>query len=729
MHEDLALLMEPVARRLLGEPNKALSHGHDLRFGNRGSLSVDTKKGVWHDHESGEGGGVLALIRREREVSNGEELDWLRGEGFNAPDRNDAPRGTERRSFAKRIERTYDNRDEAGELLFQVMRLRDPKTFRQRRPDPSCRDGWSWKLGDTRRVLYRLPELLEAAEDAIVFVVEGEKDVDRLRSLGLHATTSPEGAGKWRDHYADELTGIRVVAIADNDEPGERHAGAVVASFRNRGIPAAVLHLDGPPPKGDVSDWLDNGGTADPLLARAEEALKAPHDAPPTELPPLGKAEATEDGVARIFTAQYRNTMRFDHDVGRWFWWSGERWQPDRTGRAYEFCREIARAVSEELNPRVRTAVRKASFASGAERMARSDPAHAVTQEMWDCNAFLLGCPDATIDLQTGLARMPNPVDGITKLTAMAPVEQADCPLWLTFLEETTGGDADMIRFLAQWCGYCLTGDTREHALVFIYGPGGNGKSVFLNVLTGILGDYATVASMDTFTASRSDRHPTDLAMLRGARFVTASETEEGRAWAESRIKQLTGGDRISARFMRQDFFTFIPSFKLTIVGNHKPALVNVDDAARRRFKIVPFIHKPAAPDRQLEEKLRAEWPGILRWMIDGVLDWQLNGLVTPKSVAEATTEYFNDQDLFGQWLEEECVAEQENPHRWATSADLFANWTAYAKRAGEESGTAKRFGDNMRRRGFARMSKKLQGKSYKVYLGVQLHERQWRDV
>ena len=114
--------------------------------------------------------------------------------------------------------------------------------------------------------------------------------------------------------------------------------------------------------------------------------------------------------------------------------------------------------------------------------------------------------------------------------------------------------------------------------------------------------------------------------------------------------------------------------------------------------------------------------------MIDGALDWQLNGLVTPQSVAEATAEYFDDQDLFGQWLEEECVVEQENPHRWATSADLFANWTAYAKRAGEESGTAKRFGDNMRRRGFARMSKKLQGKSYKVYLGVQLHERQWRD-
>ena len=193
MHEDLALLMEPVARRLLGEPNKALSHGHNFRFGNRGSLSVDTKQGVWHDHERGEGGGVLALIRRERGLTNGYALEWLRAEDFDVPDRNDAPRGAERRPFAERIVCTYDYRDKSGELLFQVVRLRDPKTFRQRRPDPSCRDGWSWKLGDTRRVLYRLPELLEAAEDAIVFVVEGEKDVDRLRSLGLHATTSPEG--------------------------------------------------------------------------------------------------------------------------------------------------------------------------------------------------------------------------------------------------------------------------------------------------------------------------------------------------------------------------------------------------------------------------------------------------------------------------------------------------------------------------------------------------------
>ena len=178
----------------------------------------------------------------------------------------------------------------------------------------------------------------------------------------------------------------------------------------------------------------------------------------------------------------------------------------------------------------------------------------------------------------------------------MAPVP-GDCPRWLKFLDETTNGDAGLIRFLQQWCGYALTGITREHALVFVYGPGGNGKTVFLNVVNEILNDYATVAAMDTFTASKTDKHSTDLAMLHGARLVTASETEEGRAWAEARIKQITGGDRVTARFMRQDNFTYVPQFKLMIIGNHKPVLHNVDEAAQRRFHIVPFMIRPETPD------------------------------------------------------------------------------------------------------------------------------------
>ena len=189
--------------------------------------------------------------------------------------------------------------------------------------------------------------------------------------------------------------------------------------------------------------------------------------------------------------------------------------------------------------------------------------------------------------------------------------------------------------------------------------------------------------------------------MLRGARLVTASETEEGRAWAETRIKQMTGGDLITARFMRQDFFTFGPKFKLTIVGNHKPVLRNVDEAARRRFNIVPFVRKPVAPDWQLEEKLKAEWSGILRWMIEGCLDWQVNGLVRPASVVMATEEYFAGQDMTGEWLANHCVVDPANPYRKATTQELFGSWTSFARANNEPIGSVGRLQKTLIKRGF----------------------------
>jgi putative DNA primase/helicase len=229
-----------------------------------------------------------------------------------------------------------------------------------------------------------------------------------------------------------------------------------------------------------------------------------------------------------------------------------------------------------------------------------------IQSEKLDSDPMLLATPSGTVDLRTGKLSEADPSDFITRCTSVGPAAPGTlAPTWQRFLNEATGGDHELIAFLQRWAGYCLTGETIEHALMFVYGPGGNGKTVFVNTLAGILGSYGTVSPMDTFTEHYGDRHPTDLAMLRGARLVTASETEEGRAWAESRIKQLTGGEPITARFMRQDFFTFVPNFKLLIVGNHKPVLRNVDEAARRRFRIVPFTRKPANPDPRLADKLR----------------------------------------------------------------------------------------------------------------------------
>ena len=271
--------------------------------------------------------------------------------------------------------------------------------------------------------------------------------------------------------------------------------------------------------------------------------------------------------------------------------------------------------------------------------------------------------------------------------------------MFLRFLAEVTADNRELQAFLQRLLGYSLTGSIREHILAFFYGLGANGKSVLLNTVSGILSDYHTTAPIETFTASGSDRHPTELAGLRGARLVTATETEEGRRWAEARIKALTGGDKMSARFMRQDFFEFTPKFKLVIAGNHKPGLRSVDEAIRRRFLLVPFTVTiaPEKRDLVLGEKLKAEWPGILQWMVDGCIAWQERGLAPPKTVTDATAAYLEAEDAVAAWIDDEC---DRDPNAWERSANLFASWKEWAERSGEYVGSTKQFRERLEARG-----------------------------
>ncbi|WP_291856620.1 phage/plasmid primase, P4 family [Bradyrhizobium sp.] len=416
--------------------------------------------------------------------------------------------------------------------------------------------------------------------------------------------------------------------------------------------------------------------------------------------PTLSNEAVSEDFAGLAFIEQHGRDLRFCHDSGCWYRWDNQIWRKDKTRLAFQFARELIRSMVEDADDKKRVSVGRAAFADGVEKFAKGDPRVAVSTDFWDNDPWLIGTPNGTVDLRTGHLRPGIREEGITKSTLVAPTSE-DCPLWNRFLRETTGDDTDLVIFLKQWCGYSLTGVTREHALVFVYGPGGNGKSVFLNIVTAILNQYASTAAMDTFTASKTDKHTTDMAMLRGARLVTASETEEGRAWAESRIKQMTGGDRITARFMRQNNFTFVPQFKLTVVGNHKPVLRNVDDAARRRFLIVPFDKRPERPDRELERKLMAEAPAIMQWMVEGCLDWQRRGLLKPDSVVAATKDYFSDQDLFVHWLDEDCDCEKGNNNKSETSSELFKSWKEFALTAGHPPGTRQSFNDKMDQEGF----------------------------
>ena len=305
------------------------------------------------------------------------------------------------------------------------------------------------------------------------------------------------------------------------------------------------------------------------------------------------------------------------------------------------------------------------------------------------------------VDLATGEISASSPAAFATKLTRTGPdASGSSCPQWLRFLELVTAGDQDLMAYLQRVAGYCLTGRTGEHVLFFLYGPGRNGKSVFIDTLSRVMGDYSAVASMDTLIEARGERHPTDLAMLRGARLVTAIESEKNRQWAEARVKQLTGGDPISARFMRQDLFTYTPQFKLLIAGNHLPRLQSMDDAMRSRFHVIPFavVIPKDLRIKDLKDILLVEAPGILAWAIEGCLAWQRDGLAPPDAVRSATQAYVGEQDGLARWIADCC---DRDAQARTAFADLFASWKSWAARNGEFVGSSKSFAKNLELRGY----------------------------
>ena len=424
--------------------------------------------------------------------------------------------------------------------------------------------------------------------------------------------------------------------------------------------------------------------------------------------PPFGytlldiPAEFSDEALALRFTEQHGDTLRYVAAWGRWYVWTGTVWRQDTTLAVFDLARRLCRQASGGCEKdKVAAAIASAKTVAAVERLAKADRRHAATIEQWDADPWLLNTPGGVVDLKTGVTHPYRPGDYMTKITAVA--SGGDCPLWRDFLAIVTDGDAELQAFLKRMAGYCLTGSIQEHALFFAFGTGGNGKGVFLNTLTAILAAYAAVASMETFTASQGDRHPTDLAMLRGARLVTAQETEEGRGWAESRIKALTGGDPVTARFMRMDFFTYQPVFKLLIAGNHRPGLRGVDEAIRRRMNLLPFTVTIPASDRDLAlpEKLKAEWPGILAWAIEGAAEWQEDGLGAPAAVTAATADYLDAEDALAGWLTECCQVETNSAVPPFSSSLLYSSWRVWAEKAGEYVGSQKRFTQSMVSKGY----------------------------
>jgi putative DNA primase/helicase len=331
--------------------------------------------------------------------------------------------------------------------------------------------------------------------------------------------------------------------------------------------------------------------------------------------------------------------------------------------------------------------------------LAKSEPGVPVTPERLDADPWVLNVCNGTLDLRTGHLRPHARADLLTKLAPVTYDPGALCPTWEAFLSRILAGDVALIRFVQKVIGYSLTGSTQEQCLFILYGAGANGKSTLIQTISALLGDYARQTPTESLLVQRGDGVRNDLARLQGARFVSAVEVEGGRRLAEALVKQLTGGDTITARFLYGEHFEFQPMFKLWLAVNHKPVVQGTDHAIWRRLRLIPFtVTIPAAEqDKRLTEKLRAELPGILRWAVEGCLAWQQEGLAPPTAVKRATGDYRAEMDVIAAFIRDCCVVE---PQRQVSTSELYAEYRGWCEQMGESAVTQKAFGTALRERG-----------------------------
>ena len=443
--------------------------------------------------------------------------------------------------------------------------------------------------------------------------------------------------------------------------------------------------------------------------------------------PPRGY-NVTDLGNARRLVHRHGRNLRYCWLWRKWLVWDGKRWVKDDTGEVYRLAKETVSSIYQEAaaapNDEARKEIGKHATRSEAGArikemvdLARSDVP--VMPDELDTSPDLLNTESGTIDLRTGELREHRHEDLITKIAPTSYRPDAAAPTWETFLERVLP-DEDLRAFVQRAVGYSATGDTSEQCMFINHGGGANGKSTFQEAIAAALGDYAMRAPTEMLLAKRSEGVPNDVARLKGARFVSASETEEGRRLAESRIKDLTGQDTITARFMKAEWFDFAPTHKLWLSTNHKPEIRGTDAAIWRRIRLVPWtVSIPAAEqDKKLPIALRHELAGILAWIVQGCLQWRREGLQAPDEVRKATGEYRAEMDVLAGYLAECC---ERGPDHWEYAKDLYESYKRWCEENGERPEPQRKFGGRLGERGFQRDRGGSRGAG--IWRGVRLTE------
>lgn len=642
----------------------------------------------------------------------------------------------------------YKYRNEEGKHIYSVVRF-VPKTFRRGQWLSSGK--WKWKLeGDTELIPYRLPELRAALKRGEpVFVVEGEKDADNgADRFKVCTTTFPGGAKKpWQPSYtaAFQLEGTtpKVVIIADNDKkngvnPGVEHAENVASRLSEIGCECRIVVFE---QAKDLTEFIDAGGTREQLrdLIAASKVWKQPeiqkddlwaaagnqdHARDPQQSdrvtqggrPHWGYLYWTDSANAERFKHYYGENVRSTPERG-FYIWDSRRWKFDNLKQVNEMAKDIARKILNEEAPvtphHERDELNKFAYKTSNRQgqtnlieLAKSLPGIAASINDLDPESSddLLNCWNGTVELKTGKLREHRREDLITRVVPFNYNPAAKCPQWEEHMKTVFLDDADLVRWFQKFCGYALTGLTSEQMFPFLEGYGKNGKSITINVIRDILGEYAGTLPTSTLMENKESATNNEIAAVMSARFVVASEAKEGSKLDEGKLKQMTGGDLLSVRFLHKEWFQAKPKFKLIMTGNSKPRISGTDNGIWRRIRVVRFekIFNESERVKDFDLKLvKEEAEGILAWMVRGAQMWFSEGLGTTDKIDEWTAEYKKLSDTIGGFIEERVES-----FGIIKAKEFYDAFKAYCLDYGYQACSLTTFGLRLKARGIEKVHK-----------------------
>jgi putative DNA primase/helicase len=500
--------------------------------------------------------------------------------------------------------------------------------------------------------------------------------------------------------------------------------------------------------------YVERGAAEESLLSAALDIGLLPHEAEATiksgidaginnprtievkpqavQTLPIGRYTLDLSGNTDRFMHLYGDKVHWCEQRGKWYVWDGIHWQPDASREINQMAEQTMLALKRESANGDPTIIKWAATCckNGAARrdmLLELRHRRPVALSDFDRPAWLFNAANGTIDLQSGKLLDHDRTNMLTKASPSDYSRDGDCPRWKQFLGEIMDGDAEMIDALQRLAGYFLTGDIGVQILPIFYGSGGNGKNVFLDTIMGIMGPYAEEAPDGLISARSNDEHPTEIADLHGKRLVVASETEEGKKMRIGLVKKITGNKYLKGRFMRQDYFQFERTHKTVLVTNNKPVIAETSNAIWRRLRLIPFTVTIAEEhqDRQLTERLVAEWPAIMAWMVRGCIDWQARkcDLEFPETVYQATEAYRSDSDAISDFLAERCVDFREHPDQNMKTPKerIYGAYCKWAHDMGEESISRTAFGRRLRATGFEDRHARICGKTQKCWMDLML--------